>query len=53
MFVYKHTETIDYVEKVAYVLRKIQTSRVNDLRILRFKNTKFLGNCFYIKPSTY
>ena len=53
MLVYKLTETIDYVKKVAYVLRKIQTSRVNDSRILRFKNTKFLGHCFYVKPSTY
>ena len=34
MFVYKHTETIEYVKK-AYFLRKIQTSRVNNSRILR------------------
>ena len=33
MFVYEHTETI----------RKVQTSWVNDLRILRNKNAKFSG----------
>ena len=47
MFVYKHTQTIEYVE-VAYFLRKMQTLRVNNLRILRIKNAKFLGYYFYM-----
>ena len=49
MFVYKHTETIEYLKKVAYFFRKIQTSLVNNSKILRFKN--FSGYCFYMKPS--
>ena len=42
MFVYKHTETI------AYFLRKIQTSRLNNSRILRFKNAKLSRNYLYM-----
>ena len=39
MFVYKHAETIEYFKKVAYFIRKIQTSRANKSRILRnFRN---------------
>ena len=43
MFVYKHTETIEHVKKVACFLRKIQTLPVNNWRILRIKNAKFSG----------
>ena len=50
MFVYKRTETIEYVKKT-YFLRKIPTSRINNSRILRFKNAKFSGYSFYMKPS--
>ena len=32
MFIYKHTETIEYVKKVAYFLRNMQTSRLNNSR---------------------
>ena len=32
IFVYKHTETIEYVKKVAYFLRNMQTSRLNNSR---------------------
>ena len=39
MFVYKHTETIEYVE--SNLLFKYKTSRVNNSRILRVKNAKF------------
>ena len=46
MFVYKHTETIEYVKKLAYCLRKIQTLRVNNSRILMIK--KFSGYYFHI-----
>ena len=48
MFVYKHTETIEYVKKLAYLLRKVQTLRVNNLRILTIKNAKFPGDYFYM-----
>ena len=51
MFDYKHAETIEYVNKVAYFLRKIQTLWVNNSRILRFNNATPLGYCFYMKPS--
>ena len=37
--------------KVAYFLRKIQTSRVNKSRILGCKNVKFSGYCFYMESS--
>ena len=40
MFVYKHTETIEYVKKVACFLRKLQTLRVHNSRILRIKNSE-------------
>ena len=43
MFIYKHTEIIEYVKKLAYFLRKIQTLLVNNSRILRIKNEKFSG----------
>ena len=42
MFVYKHA---------AYFLRKIKTSRLNNSRILKIKNAKFSGYCFYMKPT--
>ena len=51
MFVYKHTETICY--KVAYFLRKIQTLRVNNLRIPGTKNAKFLEYYFYLNTNIY
>ena len=35
-------------EKVAYFLRKIQTLRVNNSRILRFQNAKSSGYHFYM-----
>ena len=49
MFVYKHTETIEYVKKVACFLRKLQTLRVHNSRILRIKNPKFSGYSFNMK----
>ena len=45
MFVYKHTETTVYL-KVAYFLRKTQTSRVNKSSIIMIKNAKFSGYYF-------
>ena len=47
MFVYKHTETIEYV----YFFRKIQASGVNNWRSFRIKNERVSGYCFYIKPN--
>ena len=47
MFIYKYMETTEYVKK--YFLRKIKTSWVNNSRILRFKNAKFSGYCFYVE----
>ena len=46
MFIYKYTETIVYVIKVDYFLRKIQTSQVYKSRIFRIKYTIFSGYCF-------
>ena len=37
--------------KLAYFLRKIQTSRINNSRILRIKNKKLSGYCFYLNPN--
>ena len=49
LFGYRHTETIEYFRKVAYFLRKNQTSRAENWKILRIKKMKFLGYCFYVK----
>ena len=38
---------------MAYFLRNLQTSQVNNSRILKIKNAKFSGNCFYINTSIY
>ena len=48
MFVYKDTDTIEYVEKVAYFLRKIQALRVNNSKVLRIQNEKLSGYYFYM-----
>ena len=45
MFVYKNTETTVYL-KVAYFLRKTQTSGVNKSSIIMIKNAKFSGYYF-------
>ena len=37
--------------EVAYILRKIQISRVNNSRTLRIKNGKSSGYCFYMNPN--
>ena len=50
-FVYKHSETIEYVKKLAYVLISPQNSRVNNSRILKNKNAKFPEFCFYLKTN--
>ena len=33
-------------DRIAYFLRKMPTSRVNNSRALRIKNAKFSGYCF-------
>ena len=44
-FVYKHSETKEYV-KISLVLKKLQTSRANNPRILKIKILKFSGYSF-------
>ena len=51
MFVYKHTETKEYVKKVAYFLRKMQSLRVNNLRILSINSVKFSGYYFHMNTN--
>ena len=46
MFVYKHTETIDYVKKSGLLFKKIQ----NNPSSFTVKNAKFSGYCFYMNP---
>ena len=41
------------VLKSSLLFKKIQTSRVNNSRILRLKIAKFSGYCFYMKPSIW
>ena len=38
-------------QKLAYFLRNFKTSRVNNSRILRIKNAKFSGYCFYMNAN--
>ena len=40
-FVYKHSEAIEILLKLAYILWNLQTSWANNSRILRIKNVKF------------
>ena len=44
---------MEYVKKGAYFLRKMQTSRVNNSRVLIIKNAKLSGYCFYMNPKIY
>ena len=46
IFVYKYTKTMEYVKKLAYFLRKIQSLRVNFSRIFITKNAKFSRHYF-------
>ena len=39
--------------KVAWFLRKIQTSHVKNSRILRIKNAEFSGQCVYMSSNRY
>ena len=52
-FVYKHSETKEYVKNQPIFLRNSQTSRANNFRILRIKNAKFLGYWFYVNSNIY
>ena len=52
-FVYEHSKIIEYNKKLAYFLRHLQISRANNLRILRIKNAKFPGYCFYTNTNIY
>ena len=53
MLVQKYTETIEYVQEYTIFLRKIQTLRLNKLRILRIKNVKMSGYEFYLNMYIY
>ena len=50
-FVYKHSETIGYLKKLAYLLRNLQTSWTSNLKMLRIKNAKYPGYCFYMNAN--
>ena len=50
-FVYKHSQTIECVKKLAYFLRNLQTSSANNLRILRIEDPKFSGYGFYMNTN--
>ena len=39
------------LKKLAYFLRNIQTSRVNNSHILKMKSAKFSGYCFYLNTN--
>ena len=39
--------------KTSLLFKKLQTSRVNNSRILRIKNAKFSGYCFYMNRNIY
>ena len=56
MFVYKHKETIEYVKKntlKAYFLRKIQTFRAKNWRIVKIQDAKFSGYYFYMNTKIW
>ena len=48
-FVYKHPKTIEF--KISLLLRTLQTSRANNSRILRIKNSKHSGYCFHMNTN--
>ena len=50
-FGYKHSETNRIREILVYFLRNLQTSQANNSRILRIKNAKFSGHCFYMNTN--
>ena len=45
-FVYKHSE-IQNMLKISLLFKKFTNFTVNNLTILRIKNPKFSGYCFY------
>ena len=47
MFVYKHTETIEYV-KNSLLLKKMQILREKNSSIFRMKNAEISGYYFYV-----
>ena len=51
MLVHKYSEPIEYVKNWSIFLRILQVSRVENLRIRRIKNVKFLGYCFYMNTN--
>ena len=54
LFVYKHTETIEYVKKYpTFYLRKIRTLRANNSTTLRIQNATFSECCFYMNTNLW
>ena len=37
--------------KLAYFLKNLQTSQANNSRVLRVKNAKYSGHCFYMNAN--
>ena len=52
-FVYKHSETIEYVKNEPTFYENLQISRVNNSGTLRIKGAKFSGYCFYMNTNIY
>ena len=50
-FVYKRSETLEHLKKLAYFLRNLQTSRINNWRIFMIKDAKFSEYCFHMNTS--
>ena len=50
-FVYKHSQTIEYVKKLAYFLQNLQTSLANISRNNTIKNATFSRYCFYMNTN--
>ena len=50
-FVYKHSETIEYVKNWPTFKKNLQISRANNSRVLRIKNSKFWEYCFYLNTN--
>ena len=59
---YPHPKNVKCIEKtyrnnricskITHFLRKMLTSRMNNLRTLKIKTAIFLGHCFYINTGT-
>ena len=53
MFVYKHTETIEYAKNQPTFLGKMQTLRANNSNNFTIKGVEFSGYYFYMNLNIY